>query len=233
MDDKKQPSLFDRPETIKQEIKDLPKEVRQIIHRELYRFFSDETLGAQSDVDYEYRVRFAHQKNRDLMEEMQRRFSPQDLGTAIIYFLVEIEKNKKVYVYEKKGVRTFVKANLLDEKRGKPLTYLIKMIGDAYSYVELSSLSSKVSALLKKNIGYGDGTLESMYLALLALLGTETDIPTLKFYRGKVEKGEFGYPTHVVKGDTAYLVTGDELEQLITRRLVIIDEVLVVLSLRK
>jgi hypothetical protein len=232
MGDKKQPSLFDRPETIKQEIKDLPKETRQIIHRELYRFFSDETLGSRSDMDYEYRVKFAHKKNYDLMIEMQRRFSPKDLGTAIIYFLVEIEKNKKVYVYEKKGVRTFIKGNLLDEKRGKPLKYLAQMVKDTSAKADLTNLSPKIAELLKRNTGYGDGTLESVYLGILALVGTKSAIPTVKHYREKVEDGKFGHPTHVIKDGTAYPVTHDELEQLIFHRLKIIDDVLLVLLLR-
>jgi len=233
MGEKKQPSLFDRPETIKQEIAKLPKEARQIIHRELYRLFADETLGVSSDLDYEYRVHYAIQRNTDLMNAMEKRFSPIDLGVAIIYFLVEIEKNKKVYVYEKKGVRTFVKANLFERKRGQPLLYLARMLKKASEQVDLSNESPIVAELLKENIGYGDGILENMYLGLLGVVGTRSNIQTLEFYRQKVEKGEFGHSSHVVVEDTAYLVSGKRLEMLKQDRLKKIDDVLKVLSSRK
>ncbi len=228
-----QQTLF-APKTIKQTISCFPKHTRDVIHRELYKFFEKGSTFVCSDGDYDEEVQRAHWRNSNLVEYLLGRYFPFDLGVGIIFFLVQLNENKTVYNVREKDKRTYTTKHLFQIERGVPARYLLELMEkvSASGKCDFSKYSKKISRLLLKNIGREEGKMEKFLLDMLEMVGTKKDIEALQKYIENIKSGKFGTPNRIVEGDEAPLTKGPIKEKLKQKLLERIGSVMSVLTQR-
>lgn len=224
--DDKQLSLFDRPEAIKQRVRSLSKETRRVLHKELYRLLENRTYHSRSDYEYDQNKQLAWSVNNQHANRLIELYPKEVLVTAIVYFLAEIDGYKRIYNTEKKGVRTYTKAHLLEAERGKPLLVLSRILKESIentsSYEDEASV---VAELLLRNAGYREGVIETFYLGLLGLIGTKKQKEPLDEYKNLIKQGKFGYKMYIIEGSVAKPVKGALLEKIKEDRLHKVTEI--------
>jgi hypothetical protein len=229
---KKKLSLFEQE--LKQRIANSSKKIRDVVHWRLFRLLwtDHEDSDAESDLQYRSKVEEMIDRNKDLQKEFEKIPAPI-LGASIIFFLAELEYGKVVripwltfpnnfrtYKKEPKKIKGKKKREdpLFDEVRGKPIDFFITLIRKAANETDLSEYSDLIAHLLLKNAGYGDGTMEKLYLNLLWNMGRKSDILMLQKYEKKVSEGIFGCPDSEQIGFVGRFVDRDERQkEIITR----------------
>jgi hypothetical protein len=222
--------LFGCPKTTKQYVFELPAHTRDVIHRELHRFFERSVPGQSSDAYYEGAVELAHVRNSRLLDHLCRKYSYSDLGIGTIFFLKQLEENKTVYVPKKKGLRTFTTEHLFQTERGTPALFLAELIKRPAQNCDLSFYSPIISELLLKNAGKGNGEKEDLFLSILKMIGIHSRAKIqLRQYRKEVEKGNFGHPIYVpTNSGSMRSVTRQDKEKMKKTLLQRIDRMVVI-----
>ncbi|MCK5026862.1 MAG: hypothetical protein KAS07_00435 [Candidatus Pacebacteria bacterium] len=210
-----QQTLF-APRTLEQTISCLPHNPRDIIHRELYKFFEKGSTFVCSDGDYDEEIQRAHWRNSNFVKHLLRKYPPFDLGVGIIFFLAQLNENKVIYNVREKGIRTYTINHLFQKERGEPAQYLLELMQEVCvsQRCNFSKYSKEVSKLLLKNIGNEEGKMEKFLLNILEMVGTRKDIEVLQKYVENVKSGKFGTPKRILDGDIARIVRGAVKEKL-------------------
>ena len=222
---KKQTTLFDYQKA-SQKIPNMSDKLRNVIHRELPKFFECINTNLDSHRELDDEITLAINRNELLSKRLLEEYSPHTLGVGIIHFLAQLEDNKKIFVRKAGEMKTFTYKHFFEKERGYPYLYFKGVINVVGEKAKFSKYSKIISNLLLKNVGEDDGSKEKFFLSTLEKIGTKKDVLELRKYRTEVKNGNFGHPKYKTQGDTAYLVEGDLKKKIQMKLIENIDSVI-------